>query len=121
MISGVPIWTGAAGDVETGHILDLDRRREASGKWAGKIRRVFSGGFRGAVRDGGQLQQAGRQEASARKNTRGAAHRWTGKQQDRRPMAAALLQPPTPRRGRRRKQAAGETASRAGRSFTRPV
>lgn len=57
------IWTGAAGDVEPGRVLDLDRRREASGKVAGKIRRIFSGGFRGAVRGGGQLQQADRRQA----------------------------------------------------------
>lgn len=71
MISGVPIWTGAVGDVEPGRVLNLDRRRERSSKEAGKIRRVFSGVFRGAVRGGGQLQHTGRQEARADKSTRG--------------------------------------------------
>ena len=106
--------------MEPGRVLDLDRRRERSGKQAGKIRRVFSGVFRGAVRGGGQLQHTGRQEARTDKSTRGAAHRWTGRRQDRRPMtgpAAASGTAP----GRGRKQAARETASRAGRGFTRPV
>ena len=57
--------------MEPGRVLDLDRRRERSGKQAGKIRRVFSGVFRGAVRGGGQLQHTGRQEARADKSTGG--------------------------------------------------
>ena len=57
--------------MEPGRVLDLDRRRERSGKQAGKIRRVFSGVFRGAVRGGGRLQHTGRQEARTDKSTRG--------------------------------------------------
>ena len=87
-------WTGRPG-------ADRGDRRGviASGRRAGKIRRispgVFRGAFRGRFRGSRPQQRASRQEASARKKHRGQAIGKTAGIRERRTGTAASLQPGT--------------------------
>lgn len=111
MISGVPIWTGAAGAVKLGHVLDRkqeppDRGPEKSGAFSPAVSVGRS------VAAGSSGRQADRRKAPGK--APGAAHRWTGSSRTGGPRWRPASSIPAPRPGRRRKRAARRTASRDG-------